>query len=294
MNLYDKIPQTGELWLRSTNDKRIPATTCLSAIYQKYAATYPTFFKELTSNNITRFDVFYDTIFVETPSGYIYEKTIPDGDQLLPYSSYNFYTPIIPKRTGYAGFSTRSNYWFDEKNNKIYYTYAAPLDENKNVNTRFSFTLHLCKFDIKTANIETLIFDRVRLVFGFSENWSNTNLFLEDPCLTFNETTRLFNVSLLLKNSVREFGLISINISQGDGGLRDIFYVTEANAFLPFLNLDVENCSVVPYDPYAPLPYHILTVAARKKDPAYNLRYIKADIAGFDINKPDQKYLVLE
>jgi len=297
MNLYNKTLEGGELWFRDTEGNRVPATIALSAVYMKYATAYPTFYNHLSTNNVTRFDVFYDTIFVETPAGYFFEKLNLDDRGITPFSLYNFYTPIIPKRQNYAGFSTRCCYWLQEDENKIYYAYVAPMDENKNSISRFSFTIHLNVFDTNLATVQTVLFDRVRLIMRpeGTSNWSNFNVTLEDPVITFNETTRLFNISFLLKNEILEFGIMSFNISPGNAGKQDQFHITEVSLHLPYMDLDEENCAVFPYDPFTPLPYHILTVATDKTDPAYNLRYIKADVTKFgDSKHVYQKYLVLE
>ena len=64
----------GEMWMRTPSGKILPYNIALSSLNLKYNSINPNFNFELTNNLINRFDFFYDVIFIETNSGYIFEK----------------------------------------------------------------------------------------------------------------------------------------------------------------------------------------------------------------------------
>jgi hypothetical protein len=72
MSIYYNKQVPGNLWLRDLNDNVSSGYNVLSSIYIKYQTISPSFFFDVYSNNINRFDVIYDTLFVETSCGYFF------------------------------------------------------------------------------------------------------------------------------------------------------------------------------------------------------------------------------
>lgn len=228
---YDKqIP--GELWMRDLKDNVAPAYSVLSSVYLKYKDISSCFYSELTSNNILRFDLFYDTFFIETPTGYIFEKFYIENEQIKPYNQLNF---LNYKKT------TTVDYWFDEKKNKVFYgeiycfddMYKDPLD------FYFSFILIFKVFDCNTGLTRVLLLDQVKVGYFSQTNWDNTKFFVENPKITYNTDTKTFNVSFIIRNSVYSFGMLSVNILNSDSP-----YITEVNGFLPYFTIDTLGCSI--------------------------------------------------
>jgi len=283
----------GELWLRDPKGNKASAATLLSNVYNKYQTLnpsitsnlngsvylndqqiYDTFYSELTSNQITRFDTFYDSLFIETKSGCIFEKIYVDKDVIKPFSVADNFTAKHNVNPGFLSYDSYVDYWFDESKNYVYFAYISNLNENKDFPLRFAFALIVNQFDCKTGLIRTIMLWKVILGFNSSINWDIFDYVLEAPKITFNSSTRTFNVSFLLKNIVRQFGLVSINFKQTDTVQQGTFEITEVNGHLPFFELDPTKCEAYPYDPRALSHYRVVTVASEKTDPAYNLKFI--------------------
>lgn len=301
----------GELWLRDLKGNKESATTLLSAVYEKYhslnpilssrnaslvyartSTIYDTFYGELTSNQITRFDVFYDSVFIETKSGCIFEKIYLDKDQIKPFTIADCFTPKHDAKPKFLNFDTYVDYWFDDSNNKVYFTYIACLEENKDFPNRIAFVILVNEFDCETGLITTILFWKVILSFKNSSNWDIRNCVIENPKITFNSTTRTFNVSFLLKNSIKQFGLVSINFKKIDNPFKGDYAITEVNAYLPYFEMDGNACEAYPYDPNAKPPYYVVTAA---KKPSEDLRFILMTNSSQDIFfHPLENYMILE
>lgn len=293
MNTYTNNRIPGELWVRDYKDNREIASKALSGVYSKYSQRYPTFFSELTSNQITRFDCFQDCVFVETKSGAILEKITIDGDQFKPFNMANLHVPKIELKPGYLTFNTYTDYWYDDNNGKVYYVYLIALEENKTFRFQYSFAIIMDEFDCSTGLTQTVLFDKAVLAFKDSRDWDLFNYVMENPKITYNKDTDKFNFSFLFKNKNRDFGLISINYQKRDAKERGHYVATEVNGHLPFFDLNIEECFIGPYDPSIIQSYRILTVATFKSDPAYRNRFILLRVENEDMEFVD-KYVVTE
>lgn len=302
MNTYNQNITPGELWLRTLEGNKIPASTALSSVYVKYATAYPTFYNELTSNQIRRFDTFEDCFFIETESGYIFEKVYFENNQYKPFNTTNLYTPIYYKQTGSLQYGTSTDYWYDENSSKVYYAYILTLDENKNFTDRFSFVLIVNLFDCQTGSLQTILFHRLSLAFSSARNWSSFTAYIESPKITHNADTGRYNISFLLKNETKEFGIISINLSESHSVIYDKYKVEEINSYIPYLIIDEDRLEAGAYDPNIVQPYRVLTVSSvlDKRDPAYRLKFIRVfpEISVYDSlnleNYEEITYLAIE
>jgi hypothetical protein len=225
---YDKqIP--GELWLRDLKNSVKPSHNVLSSIYLKYQEVHFPFFCELTANRISRFDVFYDSVFIETVYGCIFEKIYIENENILPFNQINLFN--IKK-------TTTVDYWFDERKNKIFFTDLYYFYDITTPSDVFEFIFIFKVFDAKTGLIRTLILDNVTIKFISSINWDPTVLTIENPKITYNSDTKLFNVSFILRNSANTIGIISLNVLNSDEPR-----ITEVNGFLPYAIIDAKNCN---------------------------------------------------
>jgi len=258
MSLFYNTQIPGEMWIRDLKDNVSPASNVLSAVFLKYKNINSNFYSELTSNNIMKFDVFYDTFFIETHTGYIFEKFYIEDMEVKPYNQINLFNY---KKT------TSVDYWFDENKNKIYYTQIyctkdiseedffniVSIDEtdlytinNEDIidifsseesNTNyFNFVLIFKVFDCNTGLSKLLLLDEIKLKYTDKIDWNYDNFYIENPKITYNSDTKNFNISFINRNSKYSFGLISINILNSD-----MPYITEVNGFLPFLKIDSLN-----------------------------------------------------
>ncbi len=228
---YDKqIP--GELWLRDLKNNVDSASNILSAVYLKYENIDDTFYYYLNTNQITRFDLFYDTFFIETPAGYIFEKFYIQDEKILPFNQINLFNN---RKT------TCVDYWFDEKKNKIIHTelyfYEDPFKDP--TIKSFDFILIVKSFDCTTGLSKTIVLDIIRIAYTSSTDWDDSSFTVETPKITYNKDTKTYNISFILRNSVKTLGLVSLNLLDSD-----IPVVTEVNGFLPYFVQDTLNSGV--------------------------------------------------
>lgn len=227
MSIYNNNSIQGELWLRDLRETVRPANQVLSSIYLKYKNIYPSFYDELNSNQIVKFDMFYDTIFIETNSGCVFEKFYLDDGYIKPFNQLNFFN--IRK-------DTRVDYWFDETKNKIYFAdifinKVRPVEEFLG-SGNFDFIVTFRVFDCTTGLAKNIFIDLIKLYHTDSINWDDFDFNIEDPKLTYNVDTKHFNLSFAIKNYKDELGLLSLNILGGDNPR-----ITELNGFLPYVEI---------------------------------------------------------
>jgi len=99
---------SGEFWIR-TNQKNIqPSNVLLSAVYVKYqnTAIYP----QLTANQFTSLDCYYDTLFLSTLSGFLIER--------ISYNSSSDYFSNSDNTVRYVQ-TDSFDYWFLEDPKQI-------------------------------------------------------------------------------------------------------------------------------------------------------------------------------
>jgi hypothetical protein len=219
MNFYTETNYNGELWLRDTNDNVVPANQLLSSIYFKYSDINSTFYNDLTSNDIKKFDVFYDSFYIETPHGYIFEKYKIQDTQIYPYNQANNYNFSI----------LNTDYWFDEIKKKVYF-----INTNNSTETvtqykdsalmKYAFSFNV--FDINTGIIKTLLNESLFFDILNPVNLTSLRDLKEDPKLTYNSYTNNFNISFIIRNIIKQMGLVSITLNESE--------IENINAFIPF------------------------------------------------------------
>ena len=235
MSLYNQEQTSGKLWLRNVIGNIDSANNVLSAIYEKYSEE-TVFYNQLINNEISRFDVFYDCIFIETESGCFFEKiNVYEKFSLLPLTKFFFY---IPRKT------TPVDYWFDEVQNKVFF---IEIEYESIVNQSFKFKLYFYEFDLITGYTTLKLKNRINLKFKNSPIWSNFTPEVEKPKLAYNPDTKNYNVSFVFRGKEREFALLSIMLRK-----QTDFVITKIDGIASFLTLDPENStfySILENDP---------------------------------------------
>jgi hypothetical protein len=224
MSNYNTVLSPGELWLRNAAGVLDSANNSLSTVFIKYKDANANFYSELSSNNITRFDVFYDCIFVETRSGYIFEKIYIEDSTIKPFNYRNNFTQRARAAV---------DYWFDERKNRIHFTQIQTLTQTQSA---FDFYLDIKTFDCYESSITTSSINQVHLAFLKSFNWSVSCYQLETPKITYNPDNKYYNVSFVFRNSSEEMSLASINLFE-ESNLK----IKEINTYIPFAELDNNN-----------------------------------------------------
>jgi hypothetical protein len=227
MNFYNNDFINGELWLRDSENNIKNVYEKLSSVFIKYKDIDLNFFNSLSSNQITRFNVFYDSIFVENQYGYIFEKIIQENSQIYPFNQFNLFNN-----------TSKIDYWFDEKLKKVYFCSFG--DSYIEDNSKIKFSILFKEFDINEGVINLLLNKIITLkLINPRGEWFNSNGIKEVPKLTYNSDTNLFNISFLLRSEVTDnntLSLISINLDKKD--------IIEINAYVPFAEIDLSSSTI--------------------------------------------------
>lgn len=227
MSLYIQNESEGKLWLRNILGNIESGTQMLSAIYKKYenANGSNTLYNQLTSNQILKFDTFYDCIFIQTKSGCFFEKiNIDELSNLIPYTKYYYYNP---KKT------THVDYWFDETDKKIYFT---DIEYVSNISLNIVFNLYLYEFDMVSGITELKTKEQINFKFKTATSLLGIDPSFETPKIAYNPDTKNYNVSFILRNNENTFGLISILIKK-----QNTFKIIKIDGIIPYGGLDIEN-----------------------------------------------------
>jgi hypothetical protein len=229
MNKILENDVAGELWLRTPSGKILPSTDALSALNLKYSTVNTNFYSELINNQIKRFDFFYDVIFLETETGYIFDKLTKNNNILIPSNNDDRLT--LTENGGKF-----PDYWLDEINKKIY------VVQNKIDNWAFTnlkkINITIKQFDIIKNTYSTKLSYNINLTYCSVYYTTSPTL---EPCkISYNNDTRCFNVSFILRGKNGEFGLIS-TILKKDQNL----VIDNINCLLPYVTLQSITTDVI-------------------------------------------------
>jgi hypothetical protein len=222
MGIYSSQFVKGELWLKSLNGNIYSSNQILSSIYNKYT-NHPVFYNELINNQIIKFDLFYDTLYIQTESGVIFEKLIVDNNGNITPFIYN--DNFIPK------IGTSIEYWFDESNLKVYSVeIISPIQDP--VGKKFDFYIQIWETNIQNGFTVLIYKHHITLTFTSSlKNWGGDVANIEKPTICYNKDTKNYNISFIVRNKTNTFGLISMNFSNIQQ-----FLLESLNGLLPFSN----------------------------------------------------------
>ena len=221
MNKLIENQTSGEIWMRTPSGKILPSTDALSALNLKYSTVDPDFYFELINNEIKRFDFFYNVIFIETASGYIFDKLTKNENVLIPENNDN-------RLTLKANMESNPDYWLDEINKKIYVVnneLSAWNSSSANLN------ITIKQFDI-TKNLYSTKFS-YNLNLNYCDFSGLTKEPIMEPCkISYNIDTKCFNVSFILRGNNNEFGLISTTLKKNQN-----LVIDSINCLLPYTTL---------------------------------------------------------
>jgi hypothetical protein len=224
MSVYNEDITFGKLWLRNPSGFVDSANKTLSSIYLKYSEI-TNLYDDLINNRIVRFDVFYDCIFIETENGCFFEKIFVSENNSFESFTRNYF--FNEKKT------TQIDYWFSEKEQKVFFTDIEFLDI---ANNSLKFILHLKEFDCITGITEQRLKEQVELYFINPDSWFNFVPIIETPKICYNPNTSNYNISFIFRSKLKQFALISIMVSK-----KRNYEITKIDGIVPFLTLDLEN-----------------------------------------------------
>lgn len=236
-SFYEKNLQRGELWLKSPNGTVMTAADALSSVFLKYkdvevyedtsdevlTTANQTFYRELVSGaDILRFDVMQDVLFVETKRGNFFDQIIQEDGIIKPINQdNNFLTSLKARRLGFP------DYWFDELNRKIYIVTNKLVSHSPELNgCLVEYFVEL--FDLNSSILDTKLNFTLHYDFGVYNFYPSFPI-MEPPKLTYNKSTKMFNISHILRGPRKHFGFVSINLLKDQN-----LDVKQINAFFPY------------------------------------------------------------
>jgi hypothetical protein len=209
----------GQMWVRKNSQKVQPGSLALSGIFDTYN-NLP-LYNELTGNGITQINVFYDTLFIQTTGVILFEKinydyesdyifSLEDNAKYLSLALPTEKTlnrelqnaiSIVPTVYNYA---KAGETWF-LKNTKEVFLSVCGLSGS-------CLRPELYRYNIGNLNFERL-FPRENTDKCLIQGLSSLGIVsIEPPLLTFNETKKLFKITVLGKNNIDQDILIDIDL----------------------------------------------------------------------------------
>jgi hypothetical protein len=211
---------SGEVWMRTPSGKILPSTDALSSLNLKYSTINSNFYSELSSNQIKRFDFFYNVIFIETASGYIFDKLTKSENILIPENNDN-------RLTVKTKMESNPDYWLDEINKKLYVVDNTLLSWSS---TSVKINVKIKQFDITKNLYSTKFSYDINLTISSSLYTAIPKI---EPCkISYNIDTRCFNISFILRGNNNEFGLISTILKKNQN-----LVIDNINCLLPYTTL---------------------------------------------------------
>lgn len=231
LTFYEKQSQTGELWIRTPDNRIVSASDGLKNVFAKYKnikqnnsyddGSDRTFYQDaIEGTYFTRFDVIQDVIFVETPRGVIFDQITVKDNEIYPKTQDNNFT------TSLSSDRLRSpDYWFDEHNRKIF---IATYKNEYYTSNSFKLGYIIEEFDMKRSILDVKNYFTVEFNLEMDSDYKELPIF-EPIKITYNRDTKMFNLSHIFRGPKKEFGLISINLLKDQD-----LSVKNINAFFSF------------------------------------------------------------
>ena len=231
-SLYNiKYTDFGDMYFRNANSTVIlPVSSALSATFLKYNSSVVS---ELTSSMIINFDVFYDTLQIETQNYLIFDKIFFDyttgtvvGDK-ISYSILSHDHDFLPT---YEKFST---VWLDESTKQAVVVKTSLFSQLSTSNYKIIYP-KIYSVDLNTLNTVQLFpykpdteltIDDLKLFSLSGQNVEIDIVEIEKPILSFNQDTNTYMLSYLAKDTSNAPYIVNIKFRYFNRKL-DIISVT--------------------------------------------------------------------
>jgi hypothetical protein len=210
---YTRNIEYGDFYFRNASDTVIgPVSSCLSAILVNYSMDV----QNEISSNVINFDLYYDTLQIETENYLIFNKLIYNYDSNQIQSATTSHTSLY--RGSNSELEKFSTVWFNEKQNELIVAKTTLHYELSATNykaiypTIYTIDLVTGKsnqiYPIKSAN--TLIFAELSAFSLYGKGLELDIVRVEKPTLNFSSDTDFYTLSYLGKDTANCFYIITI------------------------------------------------------------------------------------
>jgi len=200
------------LYVSNTNKTLMTFASAFAYGASKYSTSV---WWELSSNLITRCDIVYNTIFIETPSYFVIDRIESENNIFIDSG-----TPDIWFEHTSTPFNKISNRY--KKDNFVYFAILSAVGVNSALDTRDFVVFPLIyKFDSNNFSVSQIYPLKSSTLESISESFSfNTDgvQYIEacTPRITYFSKTNTFNLSYLLKDLNKSPYLVSVNFDVND------------------------------------------------------------------------------
>lgn len=202
---YERRNVQGELWVRKNSQSVQSAQDALSAVFDSYTGL--NLLNDLTGSGITKVDVFFDTLYIETTGVVLLEDLDYDYDTDTISSfidntrTLSLAVPIIPtlSRELTAGTAPLTGYNYG----KVGDTWFFPQEKSVVISTCYisnsAIYPELYKLDINTKQFSKIFPVKNEDIISTTSLFANA-LSIERPVLTYSNTTNEFLYSVVVNN----------------------------------------------------------------------------------------------
>jgi len=244
-SFYNSLYASGTLWVKTPDGTINQAPSALNTVFNAYQNN-SAIYRQLSSNNILNFEVFYNTLIIQLSGYVLYEgitldyNTYTISNTTKTYLALNYgltlsnalLTNFFTNQIGTPGVSAQTYYggnWYDTSNNTI--TICTLLSStlsgsaNSIVSTSGLSSLIvpvLYSINLNDPNSRTRIFPTnstnpynfLEYIYPINNSASNEVSFMEDPVFSYNKDTNLYIINFLAYNyHSQQTNLISYKIS---------------------------------------------------------------------------------
>jgi len=232
----------GDFYIRNSNTSLIePVSAALSGVFVKY----PQDIRNELNNNVINFDVFYDTLQIETANYLVFDKIEFNYARNAVKTSSNNETFV--SRGVNKDFEKFSTVWFDESNNELIFakTTLHPITSASNFKCIYPviYSLNLNSFNLTQIYPDKRIQDVQYLgVIQFSLSGTNQNIdisSIDKPVMALNSETNTYSITYLAKDTSNMFYVFVTDFKYFNGVLTNIVN----SMYRPGINTNHNNFS---------------------------------------------------
>jgi hypothetical protein len=246
----------GDLYFRNSNSSTIaPLSAVLSAVLIKYAEPV----RDEINNNVINFDLYYDTIQLETENYLTFERLLYNQDAAVINGSNAGVNVIY--RGDHKQFEKYSSVWFDEEPKEVIFCKTTIYHEFSASNYKIIFP-KIYSFNLNTQQLlqvypdtrdEDLTFEALKIFSLSGKNIEANIIEIDRPLVTYNDENNQYKISYVGRDPADMFYIFSTIFKYINGKLTvtdstmyklgsDVYNINFAN---PSLGTNFETYSIL-------------------------------------------------